>query len=779
MRLSQHLYTFLPEGRARRGGAQTVHLSPALSADDQARLERYCLYERPDWLSADSPHESYPVTRGYFLLDASRGVLAQSVYRGKHGIRAGNFLTHHLVFSLEEFATVNPLRLLAVPELFAREFWEDAAPPADLDVLQPAPLPFDAPALLYKTFGAKAEELLGAVAWSLLGGAQAPRVVVALPPPFFDPAGPSLACALGLSALLPRALRPALSFSTYRLDPVEPRLRLSFVPVSAPTLRTVRGDAAFVVVDPEGSPAVLPEAAREYAKAAMGLARAGDAALLVSLQDLFAELVVRGDGGLPPPGALLLCVEAAGAGREPEVLRVLQALPSAPPVAAGVARDVLLARVGPAYQQALAKGTLSGLGLRLLGLSAPRGLSDSERAGLLGFAAAAARAPARAPWDDLLALLPSLHGSERAALYASFSPHEDEIAAALREDQLVSLLGMGASTAWLRAGLGALAERGALAAHWPGLAALARAALQSDPLWLFRLLRRGGLHAEAAELFVRQLLPQTSPLAPLLPEALESMRAARYEEGEVGRVLLEGCPKDARPEVIVFAAQRHLLGAFRRALGEVERASLRAAAARLAEAGGPSLSEELERLGLYRQALRLFAEQGPRRPVESLLLAIRRAVDAKGLELTLEVALEYAAPHDASALLHALAARAREARLIGLLPGLEGRILRAFPEAEGLAVLPAAFLDQRPTRALGARLLAQALDRRPREQRRAVLLDCLRRVTLAETSERELAEALVAAFAGAPDARVSWLAEEAERAGLPLVARVVNAPAET
>jgi hypothetical protein len=157
-----------------------------------------------------------------------------------------------------------------------------------------------------------------------------------------------------------------------------------------------------------------------------------------------------------------------------------------------------------------------------------------------------------------------------------------------------------------------------------------------------------------------------------------------------------------------------------------------------------------------------------------MLAALRRAGEPKALDLSVEVALEYAAPEDAEALLGALASRVAEARLAASVPALAQRLYAAFPGADALAVIPAAFLDRRAARATGARLLREGLDRRAKEQRRAYLADCLRRVTLAETSERELSEALLSAFEASPDPRVSWLIEEAESAGLPLVARLAK-----
>ena len=303
-----------------------------------------------------------------------------------------------------------------------------------------------------------------------------------------------------------------------------------------------------------------------------------------------------------------------------------------------------------------------------------------------------------------------------------------------------------------------------------------RTALGNEPAAHFLLLRGAGLFSEAAEVFLKRLLPSGAPLAPWLAQGVEVLRRARYEDGELGRALLENCPRGARAEIVVFAAQNNLLAAFRRSLAEVDRASLRAADERLQSEGGPSLSAELERLGLYRQALRLFAErQSTRSPLEAMLAALRRAGEPKALDLSVEVALEYAAPEDAPALLSALASRVTEARLAASVPSLAQRLYAAFPAADGLAMIPAAFLDRRAARATGARLLREGLDRRPKEQRRAYLADCLQRLTLAETSERELAEVLLPAFEGSPDPRTSWLHEEAEAAGLVLLARLARA----
>ena len=416
MRIAHHLYTFLPEGRARRGGAQTFHLSAALSPEDQARLEQHCLYERPDWLNAEAPTERYPISWGYFLLDAARGVLARTVYRGKHGIRAGNFLTHHLVFSLREFSSLNPLRYLAMPNLFWGAYREDAPLPSDATLPAPGRLPFDVFEVLRRELGDRSEDLFGAVLSSLVGGPQAPRVIAALPPAFFAPEGPGLALVLGLAALLPRALRPALTFNSYRIDPNEPRLRLSLVPSSSTHLRAARGDLGFLVFDPDSGPMNLPAAVREYASLAWRLSKTQEMPRLSTVQGLFAELVAR-SGGLPPVGALEMGFSASEVSREPEIAALVDGLPALPEGAASVVRDVLWSRVGPPYVEALTRGTLSGLGVRVLSLAAARGaLSPEEQAALSGVAQAAAQAPQRAPWTELLALLPLLDATGARAL---------------------------------------------------------------------------------------------------------------------------------------------------------------------------------------------------------------------------------------------------------------------------------------------------------------------------------------------------------------------------
>src|SRR5262245_42250270 len=169
MQARHHLYTFMPErgGEARRGGAQTVYLSPGLSADDRARLERHCLYERPDWLPPDAPLDKYPVARGYFLLDGARGALQRIVYRGKHGIRAGNFLAHHLIFPLAAFESGEPLAYLADDALFFSEFKEGLSPP---EVPLPARRFADDPAAVLKAaFGDFAQKLLAGAMTSLEG----------------------------------------------------------------------------------------------------------------------------------------------------------------------------------------------------------------------------------------------------------------------------------------------------------------------------------------------------------------------------------------------------------------------------------------------------------------------------------------------------------------------------------------------------------------------------------------------------------------------------------
>lgn len=788
MLVRHHLYTFLPEKEGRRGGAQTVFLSPALSAEDRARLERHCLYERPNWLGPDEDLGRYPVAHGYFLLDGARGVLSRVVYRGRHGIRAGNFLAHHLVFPLAAWEAQDPLAYLAEDSLFLRDFQEGVSLP---DATLPAPRPLSPAPLkiLAESLGSFGQYLLAAALASLEGGGQGRRVVAALPPEFFAPRGPLLLFAIALSRLLPPTMRPAFTLRTYQPDPTEIRLRFVFTPTSSPHIKTIKNDPAFLLADPQAAhPSPVPENAAEYAQVVWGLATRGEEARLALVQAFSGALALRanllGKLRLPLREILSLALLTAEAKSEDEASRMLDAIEAGEDAISELLGARLLERLGGPYFQALSQKKGSRLGLRLLALAAKEPLSPEAKSALRGAFALVAEAPDQAPWKEVIRLLGSLDEAARKEALSLLAPRVTEIAAALDEEQLLSLaLLPEAPEALLQAGTKELVARGRLKDLWSRWEPLARKAFlpQEAPL-LFALLRRADLHPAAGEVFLRHLsLSSALPsLLALLPDAVDTLTRARYQDDQIGQELLTRAPHEALPELIAFAVRAGLMGAWRHALAGVAPEVFSQAADILQSTGEEErLLEELARVGLSRQAARLRADRAAaeKRDLFASLIAPAFASPRGPEELGVLLDTVLEKPEGANLagrILEWLAERGQQARWAPHVLALAARVYAKVPASREKAILPATLLDRRATRSLAARLVREELDLLPTERRRPYLRNLVRRLSLLAIEEHEIAEALFRALAGAPDDRLRWLSQEAEESGLSGIARFVR-----
>jgi GTPase-associated protein 1, N-terminal domain type 2 len=774
MKIRHHLYTFLPDKKERRGGAQTVYASPSLSPEALARLERHSIYERPDWLGPDDAFEKYPVSYGYFLLDEAHGVLARVVYRGRHGIRAGNFLAHHVIFPLSSWEEGSPLYYLEDPVLFRGDYQEDEATPRDAD-LPSLPEREPSPEALQAALGASLETLLACVIAGLLQQGHGPRVAAALPQEFFSPDPLGLRLVLSLTQLLPHSLRPAFTFRTYQLDPTEPKARLVLVPASSTSqLKSIKGDAQFLLFDPQNTPPNLPAAATEYAQLAVTLFQERDVERLVLLQEGFTALFAEGlSAVVSPRTTLTLFLQAIEAASEAELIKLMAALAALDAPSVKLVGGALFERFGGAYLAALTSGKLSAIGLQLLRL-APEPNAVGLIAALQGFAHAAREAPQRAPWVDFFALFALLSEATQQTLLEALAPRANDVCVALSTEQLLSLSIAQTSPSSLR--LGALTQlqvRDDLQGQWPRLEPRMRELIApKDAQPLFSLLFQAGLHSAAAELFNKKILPHADTLLTLLPAALEAMQRSRLEDGEVGRRLLTQAQDDTRKEILLYALQNNLMTAWRVSISE-QPIALLAAVEMLADLKTrPGLfAEELARIGLWRQVLRLRMLSSKDPFLEAIEPAMLAAKTANALESIIDTALERSSEMTARKLLLLLVGRAQEAQLMPRFESLAERVYAKQPEARRYAIVPAALLERRSTRFWGARVLHNELNRLPASYRRELLTACLERLTIVDGSESDLAMALRSAFHDATDERMRWLSEEARRVGLLVVAQ--------
>jgi hypothetical protein len=773
MKIRHHLYTFLPDKKERRGGAQTVYASPALSAEALARLERHSLYERPDWLGPDDAFDKYPISHGYFLLDEAHGVLARVVYRGRHGIRAGNFLAHHIVFPLSSWEEGSPLFYLEDPVLFRSDYREDEATPRDAD-LPILPEREPSPEAL-RALGGSLETLLACVLTGLSQQGRGPRVIAVLPQEFFSSEPLGLQLVLSLMQLLPHSLRPAFTFRTYQLDPTEPKARLVLVPASASSqLKSIKGDAQFLLFDPQNTAPALSAATLEYAQLAVSLFEARDVERLGVLQEGFAALFAGELSAIVSPRATLtLFLQSIEATSEAELIKLMAALSTLDAPSVKLVGGALFERFGGAYLAALTSGKLSAVGLQLLGL-VPEQPSVALTRALCGFVSAAREAPQRAPWRDFFALFAKLSEDTKEALSVILAERSSEVCAVLMTEQLLSLSTAQTSPAALRlSALEQLQERGELQSQWPRLEPRLKDIIApKDAQTLFMLLSEAGLYSAAAEVFSKKILPAASSILALLPAAIEAMQRSRIEDGEVGRRLLTQAQDEARKEILLFALQQNLMAAWRVSISE-QPLPLLAAVERLADLQTkPGLfAEELARIGLWRQVLRLRMLSSKDPFLEAIEPAMLAAKTANALESIIDTALEKSSELTARRLLSSLVSRAQEAQLMPRFESLAERIYAKQPEARQYAIVPAALLERRSTRFWGARVLHNELNRLAASRRRELLSACLERLTIVDGSEGDLALALRSAFHDATDERMRWLSEEARRVGLVLVAQ--------
>jgi hypothetical protein len=768
MKIRHHLYTFVPEKRNQRGGAQTIYASPSLSAEARARLERHSIYERPDWLGPDDPIEKYPISYGYFLLDEGHGVLARVVYRGRHGIRAGNFLAHHIIFPLYAFEEGDPLLHLEDPVLFRGDYREDEAPPVDIDLpvlpeRDPTPEAFPDVSLVN----------LLACAITSVTQSKGPRVVAILPQEFFD-TKMGLRLALSLSTLLPPSLRLAFTFRTYQLDPIEFKARLLLSPMTTSNLKTLKGDAQFLLFDPQGNMPALPQSSLDYAEMAVSLWVEQDAERLALLQEGFSALFQSSlDKVESVRNTLTLYLQAVEASAEGELMRLMSSLSGLDEASGRLVGDALFARFGAAYLKALTAGKLSSVGLRVLQLAKSLDSEEVKRA-LLGFVDAARQAPDRAPWAEFFSLFGALPSETQKGLLALISENAREICEKLSSEQLLFLLDVGGESSGILFGaMEQLKTRGELTSHWTRLEKrLKDSVVQGDAQKLFLVLSTSGLYSAASDLFLKKILPTEKDVTPLLPAVIEAMQRTRIEDGEIGRRLLAQAPEETKREILLFAAKNNLMATWRVSISEQPLALLSSVQKAADETIKPGLfAEELARVGLWRQVLRLRLTSSQEPFSEAIEPALLAARTPTAIESIIDIALEKPTEVVARKLLLFLASRANEAQMTAKVEALAERVYAKMPEARRYAILPAVLLEKRSTRFWGAKVLHNDMNRTI-SQRKEILSACLERVTLLDGSESELGLALRSAFHDATDERLRWLHEEAKRVGLPVVAQI-------